>query len=49
MAKSQRQINHMFHPIDKDEDFLSVASDIEVWNAQVERDCLGNFGEFPKI
>jgi hypothetical protein len=33
MAKSQRQINHMFHPIDKDERVLSIPSDIEVLNA----------------
>ena len=39
----------MFHPIDKDERLLSVASDIEVLNAQIERDRLGNIGEFPKI
>ena len=31
----QRQINHMFHPMDKDVKLLSVASDIEVLIAQV--------------
>jgi len=39
----------MFHPIDKDERLLSVAGDIEVLNAQVERDRLGNIGEIPTI
>ena len=38
----------MFHPIDKDERLLSVANNIEVLNGHVERDCLGNNGEFPK-
>ena len=37
MAKSQKQINHMFHSIDKDERLLSFASDMEVLNAQVKR------------
>ena len=41
MAKSRRQISHMLHPIDKDVRLLSIASDIEVLNAQVERDHLG--------
>jgi hypothetical protein len=42
MAKSRRQISHiMLHPIHKDERLLSIASDIEVLNAQVERDHLG--------
>jgi hypothetical protein len=50
MAKSQTQINHVFHPIYKDERISSVASDIEVWTAQVEkRDRLGKIGESPKI
>ena len=44
MAKSQRQISHMFHLIDKDERLLSIASGIEVMNAQVERNCLGKIG-----
>ena len=35
MAKGQRQINHMFHPIDKDMRLLSVDNDIEVLIAQV--------------
>ena len=30
MAKSQRRISQVFHPVDKDEGLLSVASDIEV-------------------
>lgn len=30
----------MFHPIDKDDKLFSIACDIEVLNAQVERDCL---------
>ena len=46
MAKSQRKINDMFHPLDKGERLLNVASDIEVLNAQVERDFLGKIGEF---
>ena len=33
MAKRQRQINYMFHPIGKDEILLSIASDIEVLTA----------------
>lgn len=45
MAKRQRQINHLFHFIDKHERLLSVASDIKVLNAQVKRDCLGKIGE----
>ena len=48
MAKSQRQIDLMFHPIDKDERLLSIASVIEVLNAQ-ERDGLGRIGESPNI
>ena len=40
---------HMFHPIDKDERLLSVASDIEILNFPVERDCLGKIGEFLEI
>ena len=39
----------MFHPTDKDERLLSFASDIEVLNAQVERDCFGKIGAFPRI
>ena len=35
MAKRQRQINHMFHPIDKDMRLLSVDNDIEVLIVQV--------------
>ena len=49
MAKSQRPINHMFQFIDKDERLLNVASDTEASNAEVERDLLGEIGEFPKI
>ena len=49
MAKSQRQINFMFHPIDKDERLLSFASDIEVLSSGVERDCLGKITKFPRI
>ena len=45
MANSQKQINHMFHTIDKDERLLSVASDIKPLNAQVEKDRLGKIGE----
>lgn len=32
-----------------DESLLSIASDIELLNAQVERDDLGKIGEFPKL
>ena len=39
----------MSHPIGKNKRLLSITSDIEVLNAQVERDCLGKIGEFPKI
>jgi hypothetical protein len=39
----------MFHPIDKDERLLNIASDIEVLNAQVERYHLGMIGEFHEI
>ena len=49
MAKSQKQINHVFHLIDKDERLLSIASDIEVLNTQAERDCLVRIGEFSNI
>ena len=42
-------INHMFHPIDKDERLLNVASDIEVLDAQVERYHLEMIGELPEI
>ena len=38
----------MFHPIDKEKRLMSIASDIEVLNAQVERDCHGKVGELPK-
>jgi len=48
MAKIQRQILRIFHPIDKDERLLSVANNLEVLNAHVEGDCVGNIGEFPK-
>jgi hypothetical protein len=32
-----------------DESLLSIASDFEVLSAQVERDHLGNIGEYPQI
>jgi hypothetical protein len=44
-----KENRHMFHPIDKDERLLSVASDIEIVNVQVERDYLGKIGEFLEI
>ena len=48
IAKSHMQINHKFHPIDKDERLLSIASDIKVLNTQLERDWrrLENFLNF---
>jgi hypothetical protein len=49
MAKSRRQISHMLHPIHKDERLLSIASDIEVLNCQVERDHLGRLENFLKL
>ena len=36
-------------PLTMDESLLSIAIDIEVLNAQVERDHLGKIGEFPHI
>lgn len=45
MAKRQRQINHLFHFLNKHVRLLSVASDIKVLNAQVKRDYLGKIGE----
>lgn len=41
-------INHVFHPIDKDERLLSVTSDVKVLYGQVEIDCIGKVGEFSK-
>jgi hypothetical protein len=38
MAKRQRRISRIFHPVDKDERLFNVASDIEVLNTQLERD-----------
>jgi hypothetical protein len=39
----------MFHPIDMDERLLSVASDIDFFDAQVGRDRLWKIENFPKI
>lgn len=39
------RIDHMFHPIDTDEKVLSVASDIEAYNAQIDWDGT----QFPNI
>lgn len=44
--KTQRQINHVFHPIGKDERLLSVVHDIKILNAQVERDSLRRLKNF---
>ena len=33
MTKSQRQINYMFHPVDRDKRLLSVEGDVEELNA----------------
>jgi hypothetical protein len=49
MAKSHSQVSHMFHLTEKDERLLSIASDIEVLKAHVERNCLGKIGHFLEI
>ena len=49
MAKTAWQISNMFHPIDKDQRLLSIASDIKVLNAWVEKTALERLEKFLKF